>query len=76
MSCRVFKREFELAMFDRLVEKCRERNISEIAGIYGRTEKNKFVENLNQDLGFEFVDTNSGNSSWKLKVHGERNEHA
>ena len=76
MSCRVFKREFELAMFDRLVEKCRERNISEIAGIYGRTEKNKFVENLYQDLGFELVDTNSGDSSWKLKVHGERNEHA
>ena len=76
MSCRVFKREFELAMFDRLVEKCRERNISEIAGIYGRTEKNKFVENLYQELGFELVGTNGGDSSWRLKVHGERNGHA
>lgn len=40
MSCRVLKREFELAMFDALVEQCQVRGVRRIVGVYvpsGRT---------------------------------------
>jgi len=55
MSCRVFKRELELAIFDRLVEICKSRDIEKIIGYYYKTEKNGFVANLLDDLGFNKI---------------------
>ena len=34
MSCRVFKREMEFAMFDALVERCQELGIRKIVGVF------------------------------------------
>jgi FkbH-like protein len=52
MSCRVLKREMELAMFDALVEQCQLRSISRIVGIYVPSKKNSMVEDHYRSLGF------------------------
>jgi len=55
MSCRVFKRELELAIFDRLVEICKERKVEKLIGYYYKTKKNGFVSSLFADFGFDSV---------------------
>lgn len=52
MSCRVLKREMELAMFDALVEECLARNVRTILGIYIPSKKNGMVADLYATLGF------------------------
>lgn len=52
MSCRVLKREMELAMFDTLVEQCRARGVRTIIGVYIPTKKNRMVSGLYGELGF------------------------
>jgi FkbH-like protein len=52
MSCRVLKREMELAMFDALVEQCQARGIRKIAGIYAPSKKNSIVADHYPKLGF------------------------
>ena len=51
MSCRVLKREMELAMFDTLVEQCQARGIRKIVGVYIPTKKNAMVARLYGELG-------------------------
>jgi len=68
MSCRVLKRGMELAMFDTFVKQCRENNIKEIVGTYIPTSKNKIVENLFKELGFELQNENELKSIWVLKT--------
>jgi FkbH-like protein len=55
MSCRVFKRDLELAVFDSLVDVCKNKNLEKIAGYYFKTEKNGYVSRLFDDLGFNQV---------------------
>ena len=55
MSCRVFKRGLELAMFDELINQVSSRGVSEIEGIYTETQKNSVVKNLYKQLGFEII---------------------
>jgi predicted enzyme involved in methoxymalonyl-ACP biosynthesis len=55
MSCRVFKRELEYAVFDRLVQICKDRGLKKLAGYYYRTPKNGYVSDLLADLGFNAV---------------------
>ncbi len=55
MSCRVFKRELELAMFDTLVAACRECGVHTILGTFLPTAKNAPVKGLYPSLGFELV---------------------
>lgn len=65
MSCRVLKRDMELAMFDQLVEKSRERGIDEIVGYYYPTAKNKMVRDFYKILGFTQVsEDEKGNTTW------------
>ncbi len=64
MSCRVFKRDLELAIFDRLVELCRSQNLTRIVGYYFKTEKNGYVENLLSDLSFN----RTGEDSWTFDL--------
>lgn len=72
MSCRVFKREMELAMFDELVEHCKSRRLKKIAGYYLKTSKNAIVEDLYEKLGFDLVSRDlNGNSIWNREVNGE-----
>jgi FkbH-like protein len=68
MSCRVFNRDFELAMFDELISTCKQNKITKIVGTYIRTEKNKFVENLYQTLGFHMVNRTHDNSLWEYNI--------
>ena len=52
MSCRVFRRDLEFAIFDHLVEICKEKNLEKIVGYYFKTEKNGYVTDLFDNLGF------------------------
>jgi FkbH-like protein len=52
MSCRVFQRDLELAVFDCLVELCQSKGLKKIIGYYFKTEKNGYVASLYESLGF------------------------
>ena len=69
MSCRVLKRDMELAMLDRLVERCRERGIRTIFGNYYPTAKNRMVRELYATFGFDKIsEDEAGNTRWALDV--------
>jgi len=67
MSCRVFKRELELAVFDYLVEVCKRENLETLVGYYFKTEKNGYVDSLLGNLGFY----ESGNNTWEFDLTAE-----
>jgi predicted enzyme involved in methoxymalonyl-ACP biosynthesis len=72
MSCRVLKREMELAMFDTLIEQCHARGIRKIIGVYIPTKKNLMVAGLYGELGFtSAADSVDGQQSWQFEVSGE-----
>jgi FkbH-like protein len=79
MSCRVIKRDMELAMFDALVAACREQGIKEIVGSYSPSPKNAMVKDHYQQLGFHRVrESQGGESVWRLPVEAHsspRNKH-
>ena len=69
MSCRVLKREFELAMFDALVEQCQARGIHKILGVYVPSKKNSMVAEHYASLGFNRVGgTTEGPDLWHFEV--------
>jgi FkbH-like protein len=69
MSCRVLKREMELAMFDTLVEQCQARGIRKIIGVYIPTKKNKMVAELYSELGFTNVEQGDGGRTvWQYEI--------
>ena len=69
MSCRVLKRDMELAMLDRLVERCRARGIETIYGNYYPTAKNNMVRELYGSFGFtKLAEDEVGNTRWALEV--------
>lgn len=68
MSCRVFKRQMEYAMFDHLVELCRHRNIDKILGKYIPTTKNMPVADLYKDLGFILREEKNGYQIWEYHI--------
>ena len=69
MSCRVLKRDMELAMLDTLVEKCREQGIDTIKGYYYLTAKNGMVKELYKFFGFDKIsEDENGNTVWQMKV--------
>ncbi|MBQ8132808.1 MAG: HAD-IIIC family phosphatase [Clostridia bacterium] len=71
MSCRVLKRDMELAMLDRLVECSREQGIKTIRGYYYPTAKNKMVKELYSRFGFDKIsEDENGNTVWELPVEG------
>ena len=71
MSCRVFKRELELAVFDELVRQCRERGITEIKGRYIPTAKNKIVEGFYRSIGFESAGSEGNAALWRFAIPQE-----
>ena len=79
MSCRVLKRDMELAMLDVLVEHARAANINTLRGYYLSTKKNGMVADHYEKLGFELnsVDPDSKNSVWTLDAQAyiQRNRH-
>lgn len=72
MSCRVFKREMELAMFDALCAEARNRRVRKILGCYSPTPKNGLVATLYAQLGFEHLATDDrGQSTWQFTLAGD-----
>lgn len=55
MSCRVFNRQLEHAVFDELVRRCKDKGVKHIVASYQPTEKNGYVQDLYDKLGFERV---------------------
>ncbi len=68
MSCRVFKRELEYAMFDELVRILRGRGVRKIIGRYYKTAKNAIVADFYGTLGFEKTDQTSEDSVWTYEI--------
>ncbi len=69
MSCRVLKRDMEFAMMDSLVERCREKGISEIIGYYYPTAKNSMVRDFYALQGFERISSDEeGNTVWRFII--------
>ena len=73
MSCRVFKRDLELAIFDYLAEICMSRGLEKLIGYYFKTEKNGFVSNLLDDLGFNKVTGKEVDAAWEFDLTAEYN---
>lgn len=71
MSCRVFKRHMEYAMFDRLVQICCQRGISKIQGVYIPTKKNMPVADLYKELGFTLEEEAGGYFVWEYVIPGD-----
>ncbi len=78
MSCRVLKRDMELAMLDELVRLAKDKGITTIYGYYYPTAKNSMVRELFSTFGFEKIseDENS-NTVWKLGTaeYQNKNKH-
>ena len=55
MSCRVFKRHFEFALFDYFVKQCAKRGITTVNASYLPTAKNVVVKDFYEELGFTLV---------------------
>jgi FkbH-like protein len=69
MSCRVLKRDMELAMFDALVARARRDGTTEVIGKYLPTKKNGMVADLYSLLGFENIKTlQDGETHWRLSI--------
>lgn len=72
MSCRVLKRDMELAMMDELVEKCRQAGITKIIGYYYPTAKNGMVKEFYSMQGFTRIsEDEEGNTVWEYLVTGD-----
>lgn len=74
MSCRVLKRDMEVAMLDEMVRKCKQKGVSEIIGYYYKSAKNNMVANLYKNFGFELIKQNRDHSIWKLDISVYKNK--
>ncbi len=71
MSCRVLKRDMELAMLDRLAERAAARGLRTLRGHYYPTAKNKMVKDLYASFGFAKTgEDEAGNTAWELSLAG------
>ena len=70
MSCRVLKREMEIAMLDALVERAKAKGIDLLMGTYLPTAKNGMVADHYDKLGFSPVskDDIRGATTWSLNI--------
>jgi FkbH-like protein len=81
MSCRVLKRDMELAMLDALVDHAQRAGVTCLCGFYLPTAKNSMVAGHYAKLGFTPVDAPAhlppGSTAWTLDITGytPRNTH-
>lgn len=78
MSCRVLKRDMELAMLDQLVHFARAHSATEVVGTYIPTAKNGMVADHYERLGFTRMAVDpDGTSHWSLDIahYTPRNVH-
>ncbi len=73
MSCRVFKRKMEMAMFFELLRHAKARNINKLVGQYIPSKKNSIVSEHYELLGFEVLSKDKdGNTRWVLPINDAR----
>lgn len=70
MSCRVLKREMELAMLDEVVHAAKSRGIEKLIGYYYPTVKNGMVRGLYDSFGFTKVSETPEETVWELETAG------
>jgi FkbH-like protein len=79
MSCRVLKRDMEIAMLDSLVEHARRDGVTRLMGYYKPTKKNGMVAEHYNVLGFSPLrgDAATGDCVWALDIadYTPRNRH-
>ena len=79
MSCRVLKREMEIAMLDVIVAEAKAASIHELRGTYLPTKKNGMVSDHYEKLGFELIsaDPETKASEWTLNLadYAPRSQH-
>jgi FkbH-like protein len=75
MSCRVLKREMEVAMLDGIAERARDKGIARLIGTYIPTAKNGMVKDHYKKLGFSPVsrdehslDPRDESTRWSLEI--------
>ena len=68
MSCRVFNRNLELALFDHLINFCKKKGISTIYGYYIKSKKNFIVKDFYKTLGFKKVKSKKNEDKWEFKI--------
>jgi FkbH-like protein len=75
MSCRVLKRDMELAMLDSLVEQAKKQGIRTLKGYYFKTPKNNMVREFYGTLGFTKIsEQENGDSEWELEINNYENK--
>ncbi len=78
MSCRVFKRGLEDAMFDELVRAAKALGIKRLTGRYLKTAKNAVVSGLYGTMGFTETSRDGDDTFWEYHIPGDyrsRNEY-
>lgn len=68
MSCRVFKRHLEYAMFDYLVAQAAQKGIATIIGHWYPTAKNLLVKEFYATIGFKLVEENEGERVYQYDI--------
>ena len=71
MSCRVFNRNLEFALFDYLINLCKSKGISTIYGYYIKSKKNFIVKDFYKTLGFKKVKGQKNEDKWEFKITGK-----
>jgi FkbH-like protein len=69
MSCRVFKRTLEFAIFYKFAYFCKELEIKKINGFYKKSDRNGIVENLYKEIGFQEIKKTKDYSKWSLDTN-------
>jgi FkbH-like protein len=71
MSCRVLKREMEIAMLDEIMERAKQRGLTTLVGYYLPTAKNGMVADHYANLGFTKISEAASDATvWSLEVRG------
>jgi predicted enzyme involved in methoxymalonyl-ACP biosynthesis len=77
MSCRVLKRDMELAMLDRVAELARKAGVRTLYGYYLPTAKNGMVSDHYEKMGFTPCSQKPEAAIWSLDItnYQARNSH-
>ena len=77
MSCRVLKRDMELAMLDSFVSSAKKAGTERLNGYYFKTPKNGMVSGLYGSLGFEPDSmAENGDSVWHMDINNYKNQNS
>lgn len=71
MSCRVFKRHLEYAVFDYLIAKCTEMGVKTITASYLPTAKNVIIKDFYEGIGFDVTLDSESEKRYILNIPEE-----